>query len=245
MKNYIVIDLEMTGLHPKKDSILEVGVVRVRNHEIQDTLGFFVNAGRRIPTEVTELTGITQDMVEQGCSPEEALHRVVDFVGDDIWVGHNILYDYSFLKQQAVNMRLPFEKQAVDTLHIARACMQEPQSKSLDSLCDYLGIVRVKNHRAVEDAKATYLLYEWMEKNFAVEYGKVFVPKPLIYRPKRETPATKIQKNHLKELADYHKIDIDVSWDNLTRSEASRITDQIISRYGRGPKRETKRQIWP
>ena len=236
MKDYIVIDLEMTGLHPKRDAILEVGAVRVRNHEIQETLGFFVNAGRSIPAEVTELTGITQEMADQGCTPEEALYRVADFVGDDIWVGHNILYDYSFLKQQAVNVRLPFEKQAVDTLHIARACMQEPQSKSLESLCDFLGIVRVKNHRAVEDAKATCALYEWLKKTYGITHEKMFAPKSLVYRPKRETPATKIQKNHLKELVDYHKIDIDVSWDTLTRSEASRLTDRLISRYGRRPK---------
>lgn len=236
MKDYIVIDLEMTGLHPKRDAILEVGAVRVRDHQIQETMGFFVNPERTIPTEVTELTGITQEMADQGCTPEEALHRVADFVGDDIWVGHNILYDYSFLKQQAVNIRLPFEKQAVDTLHIARACMQEPESKSLDSLCEYLGIVRVKNHRAVEDAKATCALYEWLEKTYAITHENMFAPKPLIYRPKRETPATKTQKNHLKELVDYHKIDIDVSWDTLTRSEASRLTDRLISRYGRRPK---------
>lgn len=237
VKDYLVIDLEMTGLHPKWDSILEVGAVRVRDHQIAETMEFFVNSGREIPAEVTELTGITRQMVESGCSPEEALHRVAEFAGEDIWVGHNIIFDYSFLKQQAVNMRIPFEKQAVDTLRIARCCMREPASKSLDSLCEYLGIVRTRNHRAVEDAKATFHLYEWMEEQFAGENAKIFEPRALVYHPKRETPATQVQKNHLKELADYHKIDIDVSWETLTRSEASRLTDRLISRYGRIPKK--------
>lgn len=240
MKDYIVIDLEMTGLHPKQDAILEVGAVRVRDHQIREKLEFFVNAGKGIPPEIAELTGITPEMLENGCSPEDAVRRVADFTGDDVWVGHNILYDYSFLKQQAVNIRLPFEKQAVDTLHVARMCMEQPQSKSLESLCSYLGIERAQKHRAVEDAQATFTLYEWMEKNYLERYEKVFTPRPLNYHPKRETPATKTQKNHLKELADYHKINIDVCWDTLTRSEASRLTDRIISRYGRGPKRETK-----
>ncbi|MGN0343191.1 MAG: PolC-type DNA polymerase III [Roseburia sp.] len=242
MKDYLVIDLEMTGLHPKRDVILEVGAVKVRDHRIQETLEFFVNAGLSIPPEITELTGITQEMLNDGCTPEDAVRRVADFGGDDIWVGHNIIFDYSFLKQQAVNIRLPFEKMAVDTLRIARACMQQPESKSLESLCQYLNIDRAHKHRAVDDAVATYTLYEWMEERFLEENEKMFVPRPLCYKPKRESPATKTQKNHLKELADYHKINLDVSWDTLTRSEASRLTDRIISRYGRGPKGKARQR---
>ena len=64
MENYVVIDLEMTGLHPKEDAILEVGAVKIRGKKIIDTLGFFVNAGRTLSETVTGLTGITQQMAD-------------------------------------------------------------------------------------------------------------------------------------------------------------------------------------
>lgn len=129
-QDYTVIDLEMTGLHPKNDAILEVGAAKIRNGEVTDTMDIFVNPGRKITQEITELTGITDEMVKEGLSPAAAFHKTAEFIGDDILVGHNIIFDYSFLKQQAVNEKVPFEKKAVDTLKAARKCMLRPE-KSL------------------------------------------------------------------------------------------------------------------
>lgn len=238
VRDYIVIDLEMTGLRAKTDAILEVGAVRVRGGETVDTLSFFVNSGQDITPEVTALTGITREMAETGITPEEALERVVDFAGEDIWVGHNVIFDYSFLKQLAVNLRIPFEKQAVDTLKLARALMKEPERKDLESLCTYLGIERKQKHRALEDALATYELYQWLVHQYGESHGECFAPKPLVYKAKRQTPATKMQKIHLKELADYHKIELDVSIEKLTRSEASRWMDRLILQYGRPSRKD-------
>ena len=233
MQDYLAIDLEMTGLHPKKDAMLEVGAARIRSGRVEDTISFFVNPGRLIEPEVSALTGITDDMVADGVTPEAALQKVVDFGGDDIWIGHNIIFDYSFLKQQAVNLKIPFEKQAVDTLKLARRFMILPESKSLESLCEYLTIDREHAHRALDDALATAKLYRFLCDEFEADNEEDFKPRDLIYKPKRETPATERQKNNLMELADYHRIKLDVSLDALTRSEASRLTDQIILNYGR------------
>ena len=211
-QDYTVIDLEMTGLHPKNDAILEVGAAKIRNGEVTDTMDIFVNPGRKITQEITEL------------------------IGDDILVGHNIIFDYSFLKQQAVNEKVPFEKKAVDTLKAARKCMLRPEKKSLECLCDYLDIEREREHRAIYDALATHELYQYLQKTYGETNPEVFEPKDLIYKTKRQTPATKIQKIHLKELADYHKIELDIVWEQLTRSEASRLMDKLISQYGRCPK---------
>lgn len=111
-QDYTVIDLEMTGLHPKNDAILEVGAAKIRNGEVTDTMDIFVNPGRKITQEITELTGITDEMVKEGLSPAAAFHKTAEFIGDDILVGHNIIFDYSFLKQQAVNEKVPFEKKS-------------------------------------------------------------------------------------------------------------------------------------
>ena len=207
-QDYTVIDLEMTGLHPKNDAILEVGAAKIRNGEVTDTMDIFVNPGRKITQEITELTGITDEMVKEGLSPAAAFHKTAEFIGDDILVGHNIIFDYSFLKQQAVNEKVPFEKKAVDTLKAARKCMLRPEKKSLECLCDYLDIEREQEHRAIYDALATHELYQYLQKT----YGETI---------------------HLKELADYHKIELDIVWEQLTRSEASRLMDKLISQYGR------------
>lgn len=238
MENYVVIDLEMTGLHPKNDAVLEVGAVKIRGKEAVDTLGFFVNAGRVLDEKVTELTGITQQMADSGISPAEAIRRVTEFTEGEILVGHNVIFDYSFLKQLAVNERIPFERQAVDTLKLARKFLTLPEKKNLDSLCEYYGIEREKKHRALEDALATWKLYERIEREFGRTDEKAFVPKPLQYKPKRQTPATPAQKKLLKELADYHKIDMDFDLEALTRSEASRMADKIMAKHGRMPRPE-------
>lgn len=237
--DYIVLDLEMTGLNPKRDGILEVGALRVRDNEETETLEFLVNSGRPLTPEVTELTGITPGMAEGGVRPEEAIRRVAQFTGSDVWVGHNVIYDYSFLKQLAVNAGIPFEKTAMDTLKLARKLMGEPEKKTLEELCVYLNIPRAREHRALDDARATHRLFQWMYRTYGAEHAEAFVPKPLCYHPKRQTPATKRQKMYLKELADYHKIDFELSLENLTRSDASRITDRIIARYGRMPYRRS------
>lgn len=237
MTEYVVIDLEMTGLHPKTDAVLEVGAVKIREKRKTEVLNFLVNPGCRLRPEVTALTGITNEMAQSGVTPREAIRRVAEFTEGEILVGHNVIFDYSFLKQLAVNERISFERQAVDTLKLARRFLREPQQKTLDSLCEYYGIRRDRNHRALEDALATQELYERLEAEYLPVSRTEFVPKPLLYKPKRQTPATPAQKKHLKELLDYHKIELDASLDELTRSEASRRIDRILSEYGRIPKR--------
>ena len=106
-------------------------------------------------------------------------------------------------------------------------------AKEEDEVLDHYGIEIGHHHRALDDAKATYLLYERLEKEFGAVQADVFEPKPLIYKAKRQTPATARQKKHLKELADYHKINLNLEWETLTRNEASRQVDRIISQYGR------------
>ena len=236
MENYVVIDLEMTGLHPKRDAVLEVGAVKIRGKRIVDTLDFFVNAGRMLSETVTGLTGITQQMADGGCLPAEAIRRAAEFSEGEILVGHNVIFDYSFLKQLAVNERIPFERQAVDTLKLARKFLALPEKKSLDSLCDYFGIIRERRHRAFEDALATWKLYERIEEEFFEGNEEAFAPKPLQYKPKRQTNATPAQKKRLKELAEYHKINLAVDLETITRSEASRTADKIMAKYGRIPK---------
>lgn len=233
LEDYCVIDLEMTGLNPKHHKILEVAAVRVRKKEIVSECSMLIWQHQLLEEKITELTGIDQEMLAGAKEEDEVLDHFFGFLGEDILVGQNVIFDYGFLKQAAINRKMSFERKAADTLKIARRCLPALEKRTLDALCGYYGIEIGYHHRALDDAKATYLLYERLEKEFGAVQADVFEPKQLIYKAKRQTPATARQKKHLKELADYHKINLNLEWETLTRNEASRQVDRIISQYGR------------
>ena len=153
LEDYVVIDLEMTGLNAKTDAILEVGAVRVRDGRQTETYGAILKCGRELSERVVELTGITPEMAADGREPEEAMQEFFTFLGDDVLVGQNVIFDYSFLKQWSVNHGQTFERNAVDTLKLARRFLPAEQKKDLESLCTYFGIGRERAHRALDDAK--------------------------------------------------------------------------------------------
>ncbi len=231
--SYVVVDLETTGLQPAKDRILEIGAVKVENGEVKDTFCTFINPRMAIPPFIQALTGITQDMVENAPTAEQAFYEFLDFCGDRDLMGHNLMFDYSFLKHQAANLKLSFEKRGIDTLKIARSVLPELESRSLTSLCEYFQINREQAHRAFHDALATHEVYEQLKKRAREGQERLFVPVSLLYKAKKQGPITNSQKAYLNDLVKYHKISLDVEIDSLTKNEASRRIDKIISEYGR------------
>lgn len=235
IENYTVIDLEMTGLNAKTDAILEVGAVRVRGGEIADTYSALLRTGRKLPEKVITLTGITEEMMQAGQEPEVAMTEFFAFVGEDVLVGQNLIFDYSFLKQWAVNHKFAFERNAVDTLKLARKFLPQEQKKDLESLCVYFDVEREQAHRALADAIETYRIFEKIKERFGETDAGAFVPHPLIYKAKKQTPATGRQIEYLKKYAAYYQIELPQSLDGLNRSEASRLTDRLIAKYGKMP----------
>ncbi len=239
--SYVSLDLETTGLNPKSDRIIEVGAVKVMEGRIVDRLEFYVNPGRKIEERITQITGITDDSVKDASYIEDVLPGLMTFLEDLPLLGHSVLFDYSFMKRAAVNAGLTFEKKGVDTLHIARAFLPELESRSLPFLCGYYGIPH-KAHRALEDARATHLLYQKLWEQFGgieekdakdEKAQQLWSCRPLQYQVKRESPATGQQKERLYKLLERHKITITVDIERMTRNEASRLTDQIYAEYGR------------
>ena len=109
MRDYTVLDLEMTGLSAKTDKIIEIGAIKVRDGRVTDTYGTLVNSGQPVPERIRELTGITGEMAAAGEPEDEAVAFLLDFIGEDVIVGHNVRFDYSFLKQWAVNHKRPLQ----------------------------------------------------------------------------------------------------------------------------------------
>lgn len=231
--SYTAIDLETTGLDPKRDRIIEIGAVKVVEGRIAEEYASFVNPRRQLERRITELTGIDDGMLEQAPEIGDVIGDVVRFCGELPILGHHVIFDYSFLKRAAVNQGLPFEKTGIDTLAICRKFMPEDEKKNLLSAARFYGVEPDASHRALADAKTAHFLYQAMKNRHCADGEPVFFGKPLIYKVKKEQPATKKQKQGLRDLAKYHKINLSVQIDYLTRNEVSRMTDQIILQYGR------------
>ena len=235
INEYVVLDLEMTGLSARTDQIIEIGAVKIKDNQVVETMECLVNPKCEIPTRVVELTGITDEMVQAGRDKDEAIKELLDFIDGYILVGQNLSFDYSFLKQWAVNHKRPLEASACDTLKIARVLLPSEQPKKLESLCQYFGIERARDHRALDDALETWQVFEKLkELSGNVENAqKHFEPRRLTYRAKKQSPATPRQIKKLKEYREQHQIEDKINWEILTKSEASRIMDKYILVYGR------------
>lgn len=235
--SFVCIDLETTGLDPKRDRIIEIGAVKVERGKVTGEWETFVDPERKLEERIVELTGIRDEQLAGAGKIAEILPELFAFLGDYVLLGHSVLFDFAFLKKAAVNERLAFERMGIDTLKIARKYLKDLESRSLESLCRHYDIPH-KAHRALEDARATVLLYQKLSEEF---YGKeeeageksLFCPKPLLYQAKRDTPITIPQKEQLYKLLDKHKLIIDYEVESLTRSEASREIDRILVKYGR------------
>ncbi len=235
VNEYVVLDLEMTGLSAKTDQIIEIGAVKIKENKIVETFDCLVDPNCKIPTRIVELTGITDEMVKTGLDKDFAMEKLLSFIDGYILVGQNINFDYSFLKQWAVNHKRPLEAKACDTLKIARQLLPAEQSKKLESLCVYFGIERTRDHRALDDAIETWKIFEKLRvlaKEKEME-ERCFTPQELVYHAKKQSPATPRQIQRLKEYREKHQILDEINWENLTKSEASRIMDKYILVHGR------------
>lgn len=236
MTEYVTVDLEMTGLRLARDKILEIGAVLMREGQEIGRYHALVNPHVEIPPEIQSLTGITQEMAAGGIEAAQAVEEFLEFYGGRPLVGHNISFDYGFLKQAAVNAGLELETPVADTLKIARRVLPGEQKKNLEALCHVFEIPLEEHHRALEDAAATARLFELLKQRFGENCPEAFVPAPLQIKVKKQGPITPNQKKYLKELAKYHKIELPLV-DGYTKSQASRLTDELIAQYGRMPRK--------
>lgn len=232
IKDYIAFDLETTGLDAENDSIIEIGALKVIDGKVAERFMEFVKPDKPISATNTGITGITNDMVKNARATDAIIRDFVDFCGDYMLVGHNILFDYKFMKKYTNTYNLPFEKKGLDTLQIARKTLRHLESKSLGSLCEYYQITNQAAHRAYHDALATAKIYHMLAHDFEETDEKLFIPEQLHYKPKKVQPCTAKQIEYLKMLCNHHQIQMQEHAETLTRSEASRLIDNIISNYG-------------
>ena len=162
VKDYVVFDLETTGLSPETDEIIEISGIKVRKGNVIEKFTTLVNPGRPIPYSATRINGITDEMVENAPLLKHALNDFLTFIGNDILVGHNIHnFDLNFLRNGAHReLGLSIQNDYVDTLSLAKICLPQLPRHRLTDLAEHFHIETKGAHRALNDCVMNQLCYE-------------------------------------------------------------------------------------
>ena len=194
---YVVFDLETTGFSSIKDKIIEIGAVKVEDGRITERFSTFVNPNRPIPFEITQLTGISDQMVLKAPDIETALPKFLEFVGDSVLVAHNAGFDVGFIEQNCRYQNIVPEFTSVDTVAMARILLPTLSKFKLNVVANALHISLENHHRAVDDAGATAEIF--------VKFAQMLRERG-IYTLERLNQLGAQSKEMVKKLPSYHVI---------------------------------------
>lgn len=156
LNSYVVLDIETTGLSRFKHEITEIAAVKVKNGVIIDKYQSLVNPQVPIPSFITRLTGISNEMVKDSDPIYKILPSFVNFLGDSVIIAHNATFDYGFLNHNMEkHFRTSLPNQKLCTKKLASRLLPSLPSKRLSSICEFLDIQNERAHRAMADTLAT------------------------------------------------------------------------------------------
>lgn len=162
-ETYVVFDVETTGLSAVYNTIIELAAVKIHRGEVISTFESFVNPHEPISDLITELTGITDDMVKDSPDVEAVLKDFLTFIEGHTLVAHNASFDMGFLNMGYKKLEVEIKNPVLDTLELGRFLYPEMRNHRLNTLCKKLDIELLNHHRAVYDAEATgYLLWKML-----------------------------------------------------------------------------------
>lgn len=167
--DYVVFDLETTGINQELDAIIEISAVKVKNHEMMEEFSTLVNPGRHIPAGATAVNGITDEMVADAPDIKTAIADFLQFIGDNILVGHNIhTFDTNFAYDAAFHhLGRELTNDYIDTLYMARKYLPELCHHKLTDVAAYFGVETEGAHRALFDCMMNQRCYEELGKKLA------------------------------------------------------------------------------
>lgn len=163
---YVVFDIETTGLSVINNKIIELAGVKMKDEKVIDRFATFVNPHERIPYNIQQLTNINDDMVKDAPELEDVLPKFREFVGDAVLVAHNARFDIGFLQANLKSLGQPLlDNPVLDTLELARLLMPNLKNHRLNTLSDKFKVSLDNHHRAVDDAEALgYVLYHLIKE---------------------------------------------------------------------------------
>ncbi len=161
-KLYAIIDIETTGLRAGAEKITEIAIILHNGKQIIEEFSSLVNPERKIPYFITTLTGINDKMVSDAPKFYEIARNIIELTENATIVGHNVNFDYSFLKAEFKSLGYDYQRKTLDTVRLSRKLIPGQASYSLGKLCSSLGITHQNKHRAAGDAMATTRLFEML-----------------------------------------------------------------------------------
>ena len=198
----VCFDIETTGLDKKREVIIEIGAVILKNGEITDTFNTFVSPERILSPEIIRLTGITDEMLVGAPSQEEALRMFLDFAGDRPLAAHNAEFDMGFISAGCRKYGIPFHNASVDSLILAQNLLPELGKYKLDIVAEYLHLPAFNHHRASDDAATVaYMLPPFFEKLEAMGVHTLGEINPAMPKLRKGGGKMRRQPKHLIVLA--------------------------------------------
>ena len=175
-EEFVVFDIETTGLNSHTNKIIEIGAVKIKSGRIIDRYSQLINPGISIPYHITEITSITNEQVANQPKIDEVIGKFVDFIGDAVLVAHNAPFDMGFIKRDIKEyLNIDLESSVIDTLQMARDLFPDFKKYGLGDLNKSLGLALEKHHRAVDDSQATanmFIIFLEKYKEKGIEYLK-------------------------------------------------------------------------
>ena len=175
-EEFVVFDIETTGLNSHFNKIIEIGAVKIKAGRIIDRYSQLINPGISIPYHITEITSITNEQVANQPKIDEAIEKFVEFVGDAVLVAHNAPFDMGFIKRDIKEyLNINLENSVIDTLQMARDLFPDLKKYGLGDLNKVLGLALENHHRAVDDSQATanmFIIFLEKYKEKGIEYLK-------------------------------------------------------------------------
>ena len=165
LEEFVVFDIETTGLSNATEKITEIGAVKIVDNQIVDEFNQLINPEIPIPEKITELTSITNEMVKDMPKIEEVLPEFLKFVGHCTLIAHNADFDMGFIKKNCLDLRINPVRTYIDTLAFARALEPHLRNHKLDTLTKKYNVNLFNHHRACDDARATGEVFICMVKD--------------------------------------------------------------------------------
>ncbi|MFT2007843.1 exonuclease domain-containing protein [Pontibacter sp. 13R65] len=199
---YAIVDIETTGGQPFQDKITEIAIFIHDGVQIVDKYNTLINPQRPIPFFISNLTGITDEMVQDAPKFYEVAKEIVEFTEGKIFVAHNVRFDYSFLKKEFADLGYTFQRKTLCTVRLSRSLIPGLPSYSLGKLCKSVDIDLQQRHRAIGDAEATAVLFDKLLKiNRTAVDGALHATEPSVVLAK-EIKTSLLPPNIKKELVD-------------------------------------------
>lgn len=155
---FAVVDIETTGPRPDRDRITEIAVLLHDGEQVIKKFSSLINPECNIPTEITRLTGITNEMVRNAPPFYKVAKEIIEITNEAVFVAHNVRFDYSFIKNQFRELGYLYQRKTLCTVRLSRSTFRGLPSYSLGNLCESLDIRIKDRHRALGDAEATAVL---------------------------------------------------------------------------------------